>query len=48
METFLALNGMTFTVSDAEAVVAMLDMAAGELSEADFTAWVRDQAKAID
>lgn len=41
METFLILNGCVFLASDAEAVVAMLDMAAGELPDNDFIAWVR-------
>ena len=41
LETFLALNGCDFPVSDAEAVVATLAMAAGEMSDADFIAWVR-------
>ena len=46
LETFLALNGMTFPVSDAEAIVAMVDLASGQVTEADFTAWVRDHAQA--
>jgi death-on-curing protein len=41
LEVFLRLNGGVFTVGDAEAVVMMLAMAAGELSEAEFIAWVR-------
>ena len=44
LETFLALNDRAFPVSDAEAVVAMLDMAAGEMTEEEFTAWVREHA----
>jgi prophage maintenance system killer protein len=35
------LNGCLFTVGDAEAVVMMLAMAAGELLDNEFTAWVR-------
>lgn len=46
LEVFLALNGMAFPVSDAEAIVAMLDMASGELTEAEFVAWVREHARA--
>ncbi len=41
LETFLVLNGCAFTVGDAEAVVAMLSMAAGEMADDAFTAWVR-------
>ena len=48
MVLFLALNGSPLEAPEAEAVVAMLDMAAGELSEADFTAWLGDHAKAVD
>ena len=45
LETFLALNGMIFPASDAEAVVAMLDMASGAMGEDEFTAWVREHAR---
>ena len=48
MVLFLALNGMPLEAPDAEAIVAMLDMAAGELSDFEFTAWVRDHAKPVD
>ena len=41
LELFLRLNGYLFTVGDAEAVVMTLAMAAGELSDDEFTAWVR-------
>lgn len=41
LELFLRLNGCDFTAGDAEAVVAMLAMAAGELPDEDFAAWVR-------
>jgi death-on-curing protein len=41
LELFLRLNGCTFTVGDPEAVVMMLAMAAGDLPEAEFIAWVR-------
>jgi prophage maintenance system killer protein len=36
---------MLFPVSDADAIVAMLDMAAGEISEDEFTAWVREHSR---
>ena len=41
LETFLALNGFRFPVSDADAVVTTLAMASGDISEAEFTDWVR-------
>lgn len=41
LELFLALNGCAFPVSDAEAVVVMLAMAAGEMKDDEFIAWVR-------
>ncbi len=44
LELFLALNGIAFPVSDAEAVVATLGMAAGELDDDAFIAWVRHHA----
>ena len=44
LETFLTLNGLDFAVSDAEAVVHMLAMASGELTDAEFTLWVREHA----
>jgi death-on-curing protein len=40
-ETFLALNTHELIASDAECVVAMLAVAEGGLSEADFAAWIR-------
>jgi death-on-curing protein len=41
LETFLALNGCRFPVSDAEAVVMTLAMASGGIDDAEFTGWVR-------
>jgi death-on-curing protein len=41
LELFLHLNGWIFAAGDAEAVVTMLAMAAGELPDNEFTAWVR-------
>lgn len=40
-ELFLALNGIELTASDAECVVQMLQLTAGDLPEADFAAWLR-------
>jgi death-on-curing protein len=45
LETFLRLNGCLFPVSDAEAVVAMLEMASGDMEDDEFTAWVRLHTK---
>ena len=41
-ETFLALNRYDLVASDAELVVAFLDLAAGQLSEAELTDWLRE------
>lgn len=41
LETFIYLNGGSFPVSDAEAVVMTLAMAAAELTDDEFIAWVR-------
>lgn len=40
-ETFLMLNGWTLNASDAEAVVAFLALAAGELAEDELADWFR-------
>ena len=40
-ELFLGLNGFALTSSDAESVVNMLALAAGDIDEAAFTAWLR-------
>jgi prophage maintenance system killer protein len=41
METFVALNGLRFPVSDADAVTVMLEMAAGDIEDAACIDWVR-------
>ena len=41
-ETFLALNRYDLIASDAELVVAFIDLAAGQLSEAELTDWLRE------
>jgi len=41
IELFLALNGFELLAPDAQCVVAMLELAAGEISEVDFAAWIR-------
>ena len=41
VELFLALNGWSLLAGDADCVMAMLRLAAGELSEVQFADWVR-------
>jgi death on curing protein len=41
LETFLELNGALFAVTDAEVVIAILQLAAGDTSEEVFIDWVR-------
>ena len=45
-ETFLALNGLTLTASDAELVVAFVALAAGELTEDELADWFRTHSVA--
>jgi death on curing protein len=42
MVTFLGLNGIDFAVPEADAVVIMLAVAAGEVSEESLARWIRD------
>jgi len=42
---FLALNGYRLAATQAEATVAMLALAAGELEEAEFAEWLRRHAE---
>ena len=46
MVLFLALNGMEFNPPEVEATMTTLAMAAGNLSDEDFIAWVRRHAVA--
>jgi death-on-curing protein len=41
LELFLAANAFDFTASDADAVVMMLQMAAGDVADEAFIDWVR-------
>lgn len=41
VELFLALNGFELTAPDADCVINMLELAAGNLPEADFAVWIR-------
>jgi len=40
-ELFLALNGSSLSADDANCVATMLALAAGDLTETDFAAWLR-------
>lgn len=46
METFLMLNAAVLDASDAELVVAIQDLAAGELSEDELADWLRQHGAA--
>ena len=41
---FLELNGYRIQATEAEAAVRTLALAAGEVSEADFAAWLSDNS----
>ncbi len=44
---FLRLNGHRLTASPAAATVAMMDVAAGALNDADFAAWIRRHSEPV-
>jgi death-on-curing protein len=44
-ELFLSLNCWDLLASDTDCVVTMLALAAGELDEADYAAWLRAQCR---
>lgn len=44
-ELFLSLNGLVLTAKDAECVVNMLALAAGNIDEASFAAWLSQHIK---
>ncbi len=44
VELFLALNGYELEASDAGCVLTMLAVAAGDLDEAAFAAWIRENS----
>ncbi|KPL69594.1 death-on-curing protein [Erythrobacter sp. SG61-1L] len=46
-ETFLMLNGYALAASDAELVVTILALAAGELSEEELADWFRDHVESV-
>lgn len=41
VELFLALNGFELSASDADCVITMLGVAAGDTEEGDFANWIR-------
>jgi death on curing protein len=43
-EMFLILNGYQLTADDVSSAVVMLAVAAGEITEAEFAAWIRTHA----
>ena len=45
-ELFLALNGQTLDANDSDCVTHMLALAAGDLDEASFAAWLRPHLRA--
>jgi death-on-curing protein len=42
---FLGLNGAEFEPPEVDATMAMLRLAAGEMTDAEFAAWVRSHAR---
>ena len=43
VELFLHLNGLRLDASDADCVMVMLSLAAGDIDEATFAAWLRER-----
>ncbi len=43
VELFLNLNGWSLRASDADCVLVMLNLAAGDIDEATFAAWLRER-----
>ncbi len=46
-ELFLALNGHTLQAEDGNCVSTMLALAAGDVTEADYAAWLRTHTKPL-
>ncbi len=44
-ELFLAANGVTLDAADEECLAMMLSLAAGEIGEAEFAAWLRENVR---
>lgn len=47
LEAFLALNGFELDASDAECVMTILGLAAGELGEDDLASWIGQHTKPV-
>jgi death-on-curing protein len=47
VELFLALNGFDLTANDADCVITMLKVAAGDMTETDFAAWIRSNSEVM-
>jgi death on curing protein len=47
MELFLADNGFVLVASDEDALLTMLRLAAGEMSEEDYAAWIRGNVAGV-
>ena len=47
VELFLELNGLELTASDADCVLTMLAVAAGQMDEAIFARWLRQHSSPI-
>ena len=45
---FLSINGWKLVTTQSEATLAVLALAAGEIDEEEFAAWIRDRIKARD
>jgi death-on-curing protein len=45
VELFLDLNGIDLVADDANCVMTMLKVAAGEIAEEDFAAWIRQHTE---
>lgn len=45
VELFLALNGFDLSADDGECVLTMLALAAGDIDEPAFAAWIREHAR---
>ena len=46
-ELFLVLNGFELQAIDADCVITMLGLAAGDIDEASFAAWIRAHIQAL-
>lgn len=47
IELFLMLNGWRLRASDADGVLVMLNLAAGDIGEAQFAAWLRKHTERL-